>query len=272
VGYCLGGTLMSIAAAAMARDGDARLQSLTLLATQIDFTEAGELMLFIDESQLSLLEDLMWDQGYLDTTQMAGAFQLLRSNDLIWSRVVHDYLMGERTPMNDLMAWNADATRMPYRMHSEYLRQLFLNNDLAEGRYRVADSPIAISDIRVPVFLVGTERDHVAPWESVYKFNLLSDTDVTFVLTSGGHNAGIVSEPGHAHRHYRVREKDSDDSYTDPDRWMQETSSVDGSWWPVLSSWVAERSGEKAAPPALGAQAKGYAPLCDAPGSYVFQA
>ncbi len=272
VGYCLGGTLMSIAAAAMARDGDARLQSLTLLATQIDFTEAGELMLFIDESQLSLLEDLMWDQGYLDTTQMAGAFQLLRSNDLIWSRVVHDYLMGERTPMNDLMAWNADATRMPYRMHSEYLRQLFLNNDLAEGRYRVADSPIAISDIRVPVFLVGTERDHVAPWESVYKFNLLSDTDVTFVLTSGGHNAGIVSEPGHAHRHYRVREKDSDASYTDPDRWMQETSSVDGSWWPVLSSWVAERSGEKAAPPALGAQAKGYAPLCDAPGSYVFQA
>ncbi|WP_241525692.1 PHA/PHB synthase family protein [Pseudophaeobacter leonis] len=272
VGYCLGGTLMSIAAAAMARDGDARLQSLTLLATQIDFTEAGELMLFIDESQLSLLEDLMWDQGYLDTTQMAGAFQLLRSNDLIWSRVVHDYLMGERTPMNDLMAWNADATRMPYRMHSEYLRQLFLNNDLAEGRYRVADSPIAISDIRVPVFLVGTERDHVAPWESVYKFNLLSDTDVTFVLTSGGHNAGIVSEPGHAHRHYRVREKDSDASYTDPDRWMQETSPVDGSWWPVLSTWVAERSGEKAAPPALGAKAKGYAPLCDAPGSYVFQA
>jgi poly[(R)-3-hydroxyalkanoate] polymerase subunit PhaC len=271
VGYCLGGTLMSIAAAAMARDGDARLQSLTLLATQIDFTEAGELMLFIDESQLSLLEDLMWDQGYLDTTQMAGAFQLLRSNDLIWSRVVHDYLMGQRSPMNDLMAWNADATRMPYRMHSEYLRQLFLNNDLAEGRYRVADSPIAISDIRVPVFLVGIERDHVAPWQSVYKFNLLSDTDVTFVLTSGGHNAGIVSEPGHAHRHYRVREKDSDASYTDPDRWMQETSSVDGSWWPVLSTWVAERSGEKVAPPALGAKVKGYVPLCDAPGSYVFQ-
>jgi polyhydroxyalkanoate synthase len=271
VGYCLGGTLMSIAAAAMARDGDARLKSLTLLATQIDFTEAGELMLFIDESQLSLLEDLMWDQGYLDTTQMAGAFELLRSKDLIWSRMVHDYLMGERTPMNDLMAWNADATRMPYRMHSEYLRQLFLKNDLAEGRYRVGHGPIAISDIRVPVFLVGTERDHVAPWESVYKFNLLSDTDVTFVLTSGGHNAGIVSEPGHAHRHYRVREKASDDSYTDPDRWMQETSPVDGSWWPVLSTWVAEQSSEQTAPPALGAKTKGYAPLCDAPGSYVFQ-
>ncbi|WP_211753575.1 PHA/PHB synthase family protein [Pacificibacter marinus] len=271
VGYCLGGTLMSIAAAAMARDGDARLKSLTLLATQIDFTEAGELMLFIDESQLTFLEDLMWEQGYLDTTQMAGAFELLRSNDLIWSRIVHDYLMGERTPMNDLMAWNADATRMPYRMHSEYLRQLFLKNDLAEGRYHVGSNPIAISDIRVPVFLVGTERDHVAPWESVYKFNLLSDTDVTFVLTSGGHNAGIVSEPGHPRRHYRVREKAKDDPYIDPDRWMHETSPVDGSWWSILSTWVAEKSHEKTAPPALGSKENGYAPLCDAPGTYVFQ-
>ena len=269
VGYCLGGTLMSIAAAAMARDGDARLKSLTLLATQIDFTEAGELMLFIDESQLTFLEDLMWEQGYLDTTQMAGAFQLLRSNDLIWSRIVHDYLMGERTPMNDLMAWNSDATRMPYRMHSEYLRQLFLNNDLAEGRYLVGGKPVAISDIRVPVFIVGTERDHVAPWESVYKFNLLSDTDVTFLLTSGGHNAGIVSEPGHPRRHYRMRHKAKDDPYTDPDRWIQETPSMDGSWWPVLSTWVTEISGPKAPPPTIGA--KDYTPLCDAPGTYVFQ-
>lgn len=180
---------------------------MSLLATQIDFTEAGELMLFINESQLIFLEDVMWDQGYQDTKQMAGAFQLLRSNDLIWSRVAHEYLMGERTPMNNLMAWNADATRMPYRMHSEYLRRLFLKNDLAEGRYLVKGNAVAISDIRVPLFVVGTERDHVATWRSVYKFNLLSDTDVTFVLTNGGHNAGIVSEPGHPHRHYRVREK-----------------------------------------------------------------
>jgi polyhydroxyalkanoate synthase len=269
MGYCLGGTLLSIAAAAMARDSDTRLQSLTLLAAQVDFTEAGELTLFINDSQLAYLEDMMWEKGYLDSTQMAGAFQLLRSNDLIWSRVIHDYLMGDRSDMTDLMAWNTDATRMPYRMHSEYLRRLFLKNDLAEGRYLVGDLPVAISDIRAPVFIVGTERDHVAPWHSVYKFNLLSDTDVTFVLTSGGHNAGIVSEPGHPHRHFRQHSKAADASYTAPDRWFAETPAVDGSWWPVLAEWLADRSGDPVTPPQTGA--KGHPPLCDAPGTYVMQ-
>ena len=271
LGYCLGGTLLSIAASAMARDGDMRLQTLTLLAAQVDFTEAGELTLFINDSQLAYLDDMMWDKGYLDTTQMAGAFQLLRSNDLIWSRVIHDYLMGERPDMIDLMAWNADATRMPYRMHSEYLRSLFLKNDLAEGRYRIGGRPVAITNIRAPVFLLGTERDHVAPWHSVYKFNLLSDTDVTFVLTSGGHNAGIVSEPGHPHRHYRIGPKVKDASYVDPDQWIAQTDPVDGSWWPALAEWLADASGDPVKPPTFGAKSKGYAPLCDAPGTYVFQ-
>ena len=201
LGYCLGGTLLGIAAATMARDGDERLKSVTLLATQTDFTEVGELGLFIDSSQIAWLEDTMWEQGYLDTSQMAGAFNMLRSNDLIWSTMIHEFLLGERRPMNDLMAWNADATRLPYRMHSEYLEHLYLNNDLAEGRYRVDEHTISLDDIRVPMLAVGTFKDHVAPWRSVFKIHqLVEETDVTFLLVSGGHNAGIISEPGHLGR------------------------------------------------------------------------
>jgi len=269
VGYCLGGTLLAIAAATMARDGDERLGTLSFFAAQADFKEAGELTLFINESQLSFLEDMMWEQGFLDTKQMAGAFQMLRSNDLVWSRLVHDYMMGERAPMTDLMAWNADATRMPYRMHTEYLRRLFLDNDLAEGRYRAGGKPIALTAIRAPIFAVGTEQDHVAPWHSVYKFHLLTDTEVTFLLTNGGHNAGIVSEPGHAHRRYRIATKREDDHYVDPDVWAAQTAPVEGSWWPRWSDWIAAHSGARVAPRAPGAPQAGYPPLADAPGAYV---
>ena len=271
VGYCLGGTLLSIAAAAMARDGDNRLASITTLATQVDFSEAGELMLFVNDSEVSFLESMMWDQGYLDGSQMAGAFQLLRSNDLIWSRLVQDYLMGERQGMNDLMAWNADVTRMPYRMHSEYLRGLFLNNDLADGRYLVDDRPINLADIRAPIFAVGTEKDHVAPWRSVHKITFHPATDVTFLLTSGGHNAGIVSEPGHPRRRYRVATKRAGDRYLDPERWLSTVAMNEGSWWPVWQAWLASLSKATTPPPAMGAADKGFPPLDDAPGSYVLQ-
>jgi polyhydroxyalkanoate synthase len=271
VGYCLGGTLLSIAAAAMARDHDERLKSITLLAAQTDFTEAGELMLFINDSQLAFLEDMMWEQGFLDAKQMSGAFQMLRSNDLIWSRMVREYLIGERPPMIDLMAWNADSTRMPYRMHSEYLRELFLNNDLAEGRFKVADRPVALSDIRVPIFAVGTVRDHVAPWRSTYKIHLLTDTEVTYLLTTGGHNAGIVSEPGRPHRSYQITSRHADGHYMDPDTYLKEASHKPGSWWPEWVAWLAEHSDGRGQPPTMGCESGTCSPLCDAPGLYVLQ-
>ncbi len=265
VGYCLGGTLLSIAAASMARDGDNRLASVSLFASQVDFEEPGELSLFIDESQVSFLEAVMWDQGYLDTKQMAGAFQLLRSNDLIWSRRLHQYLLGLPEQKSDLMAWNADATRMPYRMHSEYLRQLFLKNDLAEGRYLTDGRPISLSDIHLPVFAVGTVTDHVAPWRSVFKIHRLTDTDVTFVLTSGGHNAGVVSPPGHPHRSYQIATHTDKQSMVDASAWQASVERHEGSWWPAWEAWLRKRSGTRVAPPPLPSH--GLA----APGKYVMQ-
>lgn len=271
VGYCLGGTLFSIAAAAMGRKDDQRLASLSMFAAQTDFTEPGELSLFIDDSQISLLEDIMWDKGYLESKQMAGAFELINANKLIWSRMLKDYLLGERTAMSDLMAWNADGTRLPYRMHSEYLRRLYLHNDLASGRYTVRDQHIALSDIQCPIFCLGTQRDHVAPWHSVFKLHMLTDVDLTFVLTSGGHNVGIVNPPGVAGRSYQALTRQHDGHYLDPDSWVEAAPQHEGSWWPYWQTWLQSRSGERLPPPPMGDTEHGLAPLCDAPGTYVLQ-
>jgi len=272
VGYCLGGTLLAIAAAAMGRNGDRRLKTITLLAAQTDFSEAGELMLFITEEQVNFLESMMWDRGFLDTQQMAGAFQLLRSNDLVWSRIRREYLLGERRLPNDLMAWNADQTRMPYRMHSEYLRELLLDNALAAGKYRVDEEPVAVSDIRSPIFAVATVSDHVAPWQSVYKINLLAHPqEVTFLLTSGGHNAGIASEPGHPGRSFRVATRQPSEPYVDPASWKAATAEQKGSWWTAWQAWLARQSSGLVQPPPLGAPQAGLPPLEDAPGTYVLQ-
>ena len=263
---------MAAKAAQMARDGQHRLASLTLLATQVDFTEPGELQLFISESEVSFLENMMWDQGYLDTRQMAGAFQLLRSADLVWSRYIHEYLMGERPEMFDLMAWNADATRLPYRMHSEYLRKLYLGNELAAGQYYMDGAPVTLDTIDVPLFCVSTTSDHIAPWQSVYKLHLLTQPSVTFVLTSGGHNAGIVSEPGHKGRSFHIHTTGAEDPYVPPETWETLAEAREGSWWPALVDWLDARSStEETAPPTLGTGTGDYRPREPAPGTYVFQ-
>ncbi|MGE0649307.1 MAG: PHA/PHB synthase family protein [Alphaproteobacteria bacterium] len=269
-GYCLGGTILSIAAATMARNGDDRLASLTLLTAQTDFADAGALMLFIDESQLAYLEDMMWGQGYLDTYQMSGAFQMLRSNQLIWSRLIRNYVLGQRDPMTDLMAWNSDQTRLPYRMHSQYLRGLFLENRLTAGRFAVDGRVISLGDIHAPIFAVGTTEDHIAPWRSVYKISLFAKAPVTFVLASGGHNAGIVSEPGHTGRSYRILSREPAEGYIDPDSWASLAPRRDGSWWLAWHDWlVAAGGGEQMSPPAMGAPAHRPQPIGAALGSYV---
>jgi polyhydroxyalkanoate synthase len=266
MGYCLGGTIAMITAAAMAKNGDKRLKSLTLLAAQGDFTEAGELLLFITKSEVSFLKSMMWEKGYLDTKQMAGSFQMLRSYDLIWSKMVQDYMHGKQRGMIALLAWNADATRMPYKMHSEYLEKLFLNNDFAAGRFSIEGEHIAPENIQTPAFVVSTEKDHVAPWKSVYKSHLLINTNLTFVLTNGGHNAGIVSEPGHEGRSYRIRERKKGAPYVDSKTWLEETKPQTGSWWTAWHDWlVTQSTAQKVKPPVINKK------LPPAPGTYVLQ-
>jgi polyhydroxyalkanoate synthase len=273
VGYCIGGTLLSIAAAYLAGRDDDRLMTITLFAAQTDFSEPGELSVFISPAQLAMLEAMMWKEGVLDSRMMGSAFQMLRTYDLLWSPAVGTYVRGERAGLNDLMAWNADGTRMAYRMHSDYLHRLYLQNDLAEGRYVALGDEIDLANITVPMFVVGTETDHVAPWRSVYKAGkLVRSTDYTFCLTSGGHNAGIISGPQHPRRRHRVRTTKAGTRFLSADRFLETVEPRQGSWWPTWGEWLAAHSSAgKVAPPKMGAARKGFKPLEDAPGTYVLQ-
>jgi polyhydroxyalkanoate synthase subunit PhaC len=244
-GYCLGGTLLAIGAAALARPSRieraemlAPLASVSLLAAETDFSEPGEMGVLIDESQVAMLEDMMAERGFLTGQQMAGSFQFLHSRELVWSARTRELLLGERLRPNDMTAWNADVTRMPAAMHSEYLRRCYLRNELAEDRYPVEGRPVSLGDIRLPIFAVGTEKDHVSPWRSVYKLHRLTSTELTFALTNGGHNAGIVSEPGHHDRHYAIHTTQPGDPAQDPDTWQANARRHEGTWWLAWHAWL----------------------------------
>ncbi len=244
-----------------------------MFAAQTDFSEPGELSVFISPAQLAMLEAMMWKNGVLDSKQMGGAFQMLRTYDLLWGPSIQTYLKGERLGVNDLMSWNADGTRMAYRMHTDYLHQLYLNNDLAEGRYVAQGMPLDLGDITAPMFVVGTETDHVAPWQSVYKVGkLVRSKDFTFCLTSGGHNAGIISGPQHPKRRHRVLSTRAGTRLPSAAQYLEKVEPVQGSWWPTFAAWLAAHSTQtKVKPPQMGAPSKGLAPVCDAPGTYVLQ-
>lgn len=299
LGYCLGGTFLAIVAAVLGRlqrqaaarplnpnppasaraaaspqrrRGDElrpealpELASVTLLAAQTDFSEPGELGVFIDDDQLRTLRENMARTGFLSGRAMAASFQFLNSSDLVWARNTRRYLLGQDDGGNDMMSWNADVTRLPARMHDEYLSSLFLNNALAAGHYRCGDEGVALRDINMPLLVVGTVRDHVSPWRSVYKIHLLTDTDITFVLAAGGHNAGIVSEPGHPKRSYQIGHTPRGHGWTDPDAWLAQASTHTGSWWPAMADWLAQRSSGLRKPPPIPRSTV----LGRAPGSYV---
>ena len=285
LGYCLGGTFLAMVAAVLGHRSRAKqkkvpqrghedasaldelpaLASVTLLAAQTDFSEPGEMGVFIDDDQIQALRQDMERKGYFSGKAMAGSFQFLNSRELVWSRNTRRYLLGQDEVEFDLMSWNADVTRLPARMHSEYLSSLFLNNALATGQYRVGDESVALMDIHAPMLVVGTTRDHISPWRSVYKIHLQTDTHVTFVLAAGGHNAGIVSEPGHPHRSYQIAATEDGHGWTTPDEWEAHAPVCEGSWWVAMDAWLKERSGEPVAPPAMDPAHV----LCDAPGEYV---
>ena len=248
-GYCLGGTLLAIAAAALARPENlpdaaqiAPLASMTLLAAQLDFRDPGDLGVFLDESQVALLEDTMAERGFLSGQLMGSSFQLLKPRHLYWYEWVGQYGLGIPAVRDDLTAWNSDVTRMPACMHSQYLHRFYLHNELAEGLFEVDESPVSLEDIHLPIFALATLKDHVTPWESAYKVMRLTRSDVTFVLTSGGHNAGVLSVPGQAFRHFQKLTTQAGAHLGSTENWRQKAPTVDGSWWPEWHAWLVQHS------------------------------
>jgi polyhydroxyalkanoate synthase len=260
IGYCLGGTLLASTLSFMAAKGDDRVRSATYFTTMVDFAEAGELGVFIDEEQLASLEAQMNQTGYLDAAHMATTFNMLRANDLIWSFVVNNYLLGKDPFPFDLLYWNSDSTRMPAAMHSFYLRRMYQENLLVEpGGITLAGVPIDLGRIRTPTFILSTREDHIAPWKSTYAATQLYQGPVRFCLSASGHIAGVVNPPAAQKYCYWINPK----TPGSPDAWLAGAEQVAGSWWPEWSRWIARHAGGKvpARVPAEG--------LEPAPGSYV---
>jgi polyhydroxyalkanoate synthase len=266
-GYCIGGTLLAITLAYLKATGDERVNAATFIVSLQDFEEVGDLEVFIDEGQLFMLDQQMSQQGYLEGTQMSWAFNLLRANDLIWNYVVNNYLLGKQPPAFDLLYWNADSTRMPYKMHSYYLRNMYLENNLVKpGALEMAGVPIDLGLIDQDLFAVATVADHIVPWQSAFKIRRYVSGDVQFVLGSSGHIAGGINPPGGK----RVRPHWSNSSTTtDPDEWLAGAQHVEDSWWVAWTQWLDARSGDRVTARVPGSTS--YPPLDDAPGKYVLE-
>ena len=263
IGYCLGGTLLACALGYLAAKGDERIASATFLASMIDFREAGELGVFIDEQQVAALEKRMQERGYLQGSEMATTFNMLRSNDLIWSFVVNNYLLGRDPFPFDLLHWNSDSTRMPASMHSYYLRSMYINNLLAKpGGIELAGVPIDLTRVRTPLYFASTLEDHIAPWRSTYAGAGLFNGPVRFVLGGSGHIAGIVNPPAAGKYGYWTNSKRP----AEPEQWFKGASQHPGSWWPDWAGWVAQHGGDRV--PARLPGKRGLKAIEDAPGSY----
>jgi poly[(R)-3-hydroxyalkanoate] polymerase subunit PhaC len=263
IGYCLGGTLLASTAAYLAAKNDDRIASATYFVTLVDFTEVGDMAIFIDDEQLASLERRMRERGYLDAQDMAASFNMLRANDLIWSFVVNNYLLGKEHVPFDLLFWNSDSTRMPAAMHSFYLRKMYQENLLAKpGGISLAGAPIDLSKIRIPSFILSTREDHIAPWKSTYAATHLYSGPVKFVLSASGHMAGVISAPGSKYGHWT-----NDSLPRSPDEWSAGATPHQGSWWPVWDEWVSRLDPERVPAREPGG---GKLPVIeDAPGSYV---
>jgi len=265
MGYCIGDTLLAMALAWLAARGDDRFGAATFIVSLQDFSRVGDTALFLGESHVDFIEQQMLERGYLDSREMSNMFNLLRSNDLIWSNVVNNYLLGLKPPAFDLLYWNSDGTRMARAAHSWYLRNTYVENNLIKpGKVQLKGVPLDLGQVRLDIYAVGAEKDHIVPWDAAWRIQQIVAGKTRYVLASSGHIAGIINPPGGKGSYWP-----NDDQTDTPARWRESAHRHEGSWWTDWAAWLATRSGPKRKPPSLGSRL--HPPLQDAPGSYVLE-